>query len=99
MRKSFTAEFKARVVLEILREEKSIAQLASEHDVHSNQLNSWKKAVLGGLPELLADGRRKDGEKEELKQQVQELYTQLGEVTSQLNWLKKKSGIDLSTRY
>lgn len=98
MRKSYTAEFKARVVLEILREEKSIAQIASEYDVHPNQLSTWKRAVVSGLPELLADARRKDGEKEELRQQVQELYTQLGEVTSQLNWLKKKSGINPSTK-
>ena len=98
MRKSFTAEFKARVVLEILREEKSITQIASEHDVHPNQLSSWKKAALAELPEILADGRRKDGEKEELKHQLQELYTQLGEVTAQLNWLKKKSGIDPCAR-
>ena len=98
MRKTYTANFKAKVVLEVLREAKSLAQIASENDVHSTQLNTWKREVIEGLPELLADARRKDSEKEELRQQVQELYTQLGEVTSQLNWLKKKSGIDISAR-
>lgn len=94
MRKTFAGEFKAKVVLEIFKEEKSISQLASQYEVHPNQLASWKKEVIQGLPKLLADGRRKDDEKEALKLQVQELFTQLGEVTAQFNWLKKKSGID-----
>ena len=98
MRKSFTADIKARVVLEILREEKSISQIASEYDIHPNQLGKWKKAAIAGLPEVLADRRRKDDEKEKLKLQVEELYTQLGETTAQLNWLKKKSGIDPAKR-
>lgn len=98
MRKTFTAEFKAKVVLEILKEEKTISQLAAEHGAHPNQLGSWKKEVIAELPGLLADGRRKDDEKEDLKLQVQDLYTQLGEVTSQFNWLKKKSGIDTAKK-
>ena len=94
MRKTFTIEFKAKVVLEILREEKTISQIASEYGAHPNQLGNWKKTVIEGLPGLLADSRRKDDEKEALKLQVQELFTQLGEVTAQFNWLKKKSGVD-----
>ncbi len=42
MRKTYSAEFKAQVVLEILKEEKSISQLSSEYGVHPNQLNKWK---------------------------------------------------------
>jgi putative transposase len=95
MRKTFTGDFKAKVVLEILKEEKSISQIAAEHGVHPNQLQTWKKEAVTGLAEILADGRRKDTEKEALELQVQELYMQLGEVTSKLNWLKKKSGIKL----
>lgn len=98
MRKTFTAEFKAKVVLEIFKEEKTISQLASEYGTHPNQLGSWKKEVIAGLPELLADGRRKDDEKEALKLQVQELFTQLGEITAQFNWLKKKCGVEPSKR-
>ena len=45
---------------------------------------------------ILADGRRKeDKEKEALKQQIKELYTEIGELTTKLNWLKKKSGLKL----
>lgn len=95
MRKTFTGGFKAKVVLEIFKEEKSISQLAAEYGVHPNQLTNWKREAVAGLAEILADGRRKDNEKEALKLQVQELYMQLGEATSRLNWLKKKSGIKL----
>lgn len=94
MRKTFTSDFKAKVVLEILKEEKSISQLSSEYEVHANQLGKWKKQVTDNMHELLDDGRKKDDEeKETLKKQIQELYTEIGKLTTQLNWLKKKSGI------
>ena len=96
MRKSFSGEFKIKAVLEILKENKSITQLASELDVHPNQLSKWKKEAIEGLTTVLEDGRRKgDKEKEELKNHIQELYAEIGELTTKLNWLKKKSGIKL----
>ena len=94
MRKSFTGEFKVKAVLEILKENKSISQLAAELEVHPNQLGKWKKAALEGLAVILEDGRRKeDKEKETLNNKIQELYAEVGELTTKLNWLKKKSGI------
>lgn len=96
MRKSYTSDFKVKAVLEILKEEKSISQLASELEVHPNQLSKWKKEVLEALPLVLQDGRKKaDKEKEALHEKIQELYTEIGELSIKLNWLKKKSGIQL----
>jgi putative transposase len=96
MRKTYSGEFKAKVVLEILKEEKSISQISSEYGVHPNQLGKWKKEALTRLPEILEDGRRKgDQEKEALKEQIQGLYAEIGELTTKLNWLKKKSGLKL----
>jgi len=48
-RRKFTSEEKARIVLEILKEEKSISQLASEHGIHTNVLNRWKKQAVQNL--------------------------------------------------
>jgi putative transposase len=91
VRKKYSAEFKAQVVLEILKEEKSISQLSSEYGVHSNQLSKWKKQVLGDLPRLFSDDhKRAEAVKTEYDKRLQELYAEIGRLTTQLNWLKKK---------
>ncbi len=96
MRKTYTGKFKAKVVLGILREEKTISEIASHYEVHPNQLSKWKKQAVNGLANILEDGRKKsDKEKEALEKKTQELYTEIGKLTAQLNWLKKKSGIEL----
>ncbi len=96
MRKTYTGKFKATVVLEILKEEKTISEIASQYEVHPNQLAKWRKEAINGLANVLEDGRRKsDKEKEALEKKNQELYTEIGRLTTQLNWLKKKSGIKL----
>jgi len=96
MRKTYTGKFKATVVLDILKEEKSISEIASQYGIHPNQLAKWKKEAINGLATVLEDGRRKSNkEKEALEKKNQELYTEIGKLTTQLNWLKKKSGIKL----
>ncbi len=96
MRKTYTGKFKTTVVLEILKEEKTISEIASQYEVHPNQLSKWRKEAINGLAKVLEDGRRKsDKEKEILEKKTQELYTEIGKLTTQLNWLKKKSGIKL----
>ena len=58
-RRSFGASFKAKVALAAVRGEKTTAELASEYKVHANQISSWKKQLLDGVPDLFADGRRR----------------------------------------
>lgn len=93
MRKTYTGEFKAKAVIAVLREEKSLSQLSSDLEVHTNQLAKWKKEALEALPAVLEDKRKGDKELEELKEKIRDLYADIGELTTQLNWLKKKSGI------
>lgn len=96
MRKTFTGKFKATVVLEILKEEKTIPEIASQYEVHPSQLAKWRRDAINGLANVLEDGRRKsDKEREALEKKNLELYTEIGKLTTQLNWLKKKSGIKL----
>ncbi|MFL5698289.1 MAG: transposase, partial [Ktedonobacteraceae bacterium] len=52
MRKQYTAAFKARVVQDLLKEEKTLAQIASEYEVHPTQLKNWRAVALEGLPSL-----------------------------------------------
>jgi len=81
--------FKARIALEAIKEEKTLAQLGSEYGVHPNQIGQWKKHLLEELPSLFSDKRKKaDKEGEELKD---ELYKQIGQLKVEVDWLKKKS--------
>jgi len=55
MRKQYTASFKAQVVQELLKEDKTIAQIAAEYEVHPTQLNQWKSIALKGLASLFEE--------------------------------------------
>ncbi len=99
MRKRYSANEKAQIVLEALKEEKTIAQIAAEHKVHPNQIYKWKAEVLQGLPTLLTNEERKVQALEAAHQrELDELYAEIGRLTTQVAWLKKKSGLDLDKR-
>src|SRR5690625_4449481 len=92
-RRRFTPEQKASLVLEILKEEKSVSQLASEHGIHTNLLNRWKSEAVHNFPELFVDDRKGITKmKKDYEKQIDELYAEVGKLTTQLSWLKKKSG-------
>ena len=91
IRKKHDAVFKAKVALEAVKGEKTIAQLASQYKVHSTQLGQWKKRLLEELPVIFSDKRkRNDNERDELEER---LYSQIGKLKVELDWLKKKSEI------
>jgi transposase-like protein len=95
MRKHYTATFKAQVVLEVLKEEKTLAQIASEHGVHPTQLRDWKAQALSGLADSLADQRQAARATAAAHERERdELYSEIGRLTTQLAWLKKKSGLE-----
>jgi putative transposase len=89
----YSADFKAEVVKEMLREEKSYSQISSEYKVHTTQLNRWKTTVTEGMASLFEKNKKEEEEKQALEEKVQELYGEIGRLTTQMNWLKKKSGI------
>jgi putative transposase len=89
-RKRYSAEFKARVAIEAIREQKTINEIASRYEVHPNQVTTWKKQALSELPQLFSDGRaRAEKAGEEL---TAALYQQIGQLKVELDWLKKKAG-------
>ena len=93
MRKRYSATFKAQVVLELLKEERSVSQISSEYGVHPNQLYQWKALALKNLPGLFDDPHPK-AQDSQAEQKLNELYAEIGRLTTQVNWLKKKSGLD-----
>lgn len=91
MRKHYPPSFKAKVVLEMLKEEKTIAELASEYGVHPTQLHKWKKQAVEGLPALLeGDKRSIEAVKDGYEAKMKELYAEIGRLTTYVEWFKKK---------
>lgn len=98
MKKNYTAAFKTKLVLELLREDKSLSQLASEHQVHPNQLRQWRDLVLREMASLFDKKSQTNGLLAAHQQEVEELYAEIGKLTTQLSWLKKKSGLEPTAR-
>jgi transposase-like protein len=91
IRKTYSGKFKGKVALEALKEEKTIAELASQYEVHPTQIKAWKRQMLEHVEELFVDKRRQhDKEQREL---IEELYKQIGQLKVELDWMKKKAGL------
>ena len=90
MKKSYTATFKAQVVLELLKETKTLSQLASEQGLHPNVLRDWKHAALKGLPDVFASRDSLTEVTAAYERQLEELYAEIGRLTTHVTFLKKK---------
>jgi putative transposase len=95
MRKHHSSAFKVQTILEVMKEERTISQIASEAGVHPTQISKWKAQALESLGFAFnSDYGGRGAEKAAYEKQVHELYAEIGKLTTQLAWLKKKSGID-----
>lgn len=93
-RKRYTPEFKSQIVLEVLKEEKTMSEIASSHGIHVNQIRQWRNGFLEQIPQLFTNENKKsDKIKAEYEEQIEALYAEVGRLTTQLSWLKKKSGL------
>lgn len=86
-RRRHGAAFKAKVALEAIKEQKTLNELASLYGVHSIQISKWKKELLAALPDIFIRDNKAEAMWEKEKN---ELYRQIGEVTVERDWLKKK---------
>jgi transposase-like protein len=93
-RKRYTPTFKAQVVRELLKEEKTLAQVAAEHDVHPTQLIKWRATALDGLPSLFVCQDNITALKADYEALLATLYEEIGRLSTQVAWLKRKSGLD-----
>ncbi len=93
-RKQHTPEEKARLVLETLRGERTINEIASDNNIHPNMLSRWKTGAEKNLYTLFQDNTAKERRARKAHEdKLQELYAQIGKLTAQNEWLKKKSGL------
>lgn len=94
-RRRHSAEFKTKVVLAALREDKTQSQLASEFGIHPLQITQWKKMAVESLPEVFGAQRgRTAAEQEELERP---LYERIGRLETELTWLKKSGAFVLKS--
>ena len=87
-RRKFTPEFKARIVLEMLTERKSAAQLSREHGIKDSVISRWKQEFIERSPSVFESGST---EKDEQAQHVAELERLVGRLTLELDAVKKVS--------
>ena len=85
-RRNHSPAFKAKIALEALKGEKTLAQLSSEYDVHANQIKSWRNQLKENMVSLFESGvdQRKDHESE-----VKALQAKIGQLTMENDFLGK----------
>lgn len=92
-KKRNTAAQKAEMVLAMLKDESQVAQIAAQYGVHPSQIYRWKNLAIERFAHLFEEEARQPQQLQQLQQELQQLYAEIGQLTLQLNWLKKKSGL------
>jgi transposase-like protein len=87
-RRNHSAAFKARVALEAIRGEKTVAEIAAHHEVHPNQVTTWKTQLLQNAAAVFGgDASAADG-----KERIRELHAKIGELTVERDFLEGALG-------
>ena len=93
-RRKYTAEYKTKLVLEVLREEKQLGEIAAEHEISPNQLRNWRSEFLENSTRVFNESKREKDirhREKELEAEKSELLATIGQLTMERDWLKKKS--------
>ncbi len=87
-RRNHSAAFKARVALEAIRGEKTVAEIAAHHEVHPNQVTSWKAQLLSNAATIFGGNAvAEDG-----RERIRELHEKIGELTVERDFLESALG-------
>ena len=84
-RRNHSAAFKAKVALAAAKGDKTIAELASQYEVHPTQIAQWKKQLLDSLPDIFS--RRQQNQQQDQEALTSQLYQQIGQLKVELDWL------------
>ena len=94
-RRQFTPEFKTKIVVKLLREEKPLGELAAEHEISPNQLRNWKREFLENATRVFSESKQEKelrAKEKAMDEERRELMAKVGQLTIEVDWLKKKSG-------
>ena len=86
-RRRFTGEFKARVALEALRGDKTVQEIATRHQVHPNQVSTWKRQAVEGMEAIFSNGAER--ERQDREAEIRDLHAKIGELTVERDFLFK----------
>ena len=89
-RRTFTAEFKAKVALEAIKELKTVSELAQDYQLVPNQISMWKREFLSNSGNVFDNGTPEADQIKKLEKEKEYLVQQIGQLTVDNNWLKKK---------
>ena len=87
-RKMYDASFQARVALEAIKGGSTLAEISKEYKVHPNQIVKWKKEALSKFSTLFI--KTENRELCEAKEEIERLYTEIGRMKIESDYLKKK---------
>jgi transposase len=90
-RRNHSPEFKAKVALAALREDKTIAELVEQYHVHPNQISDWKKRLLSQA-EMVFDKKGAAIAASDSERKVDKLHAKIGELTMERDFLSKALG-------
>jgi transposase len=90
-RKKYSPAEKAKIALEAIKGELTMAQITAKYSIHATQVNSWKKQALAYLPDAFSDKNQQVNTEYEI--QLAELYEQIGRLKVENDFLKKKSEV------
>jgi putative transposase len=85
---NYSSSFKAKVALSAVRHERTISELSSQFHVHPNQIGKWKAVLLDNMETLFRDGRMRKSQDDV---DINELYSKIGRLEMENDFLKKKS--------
>ena len=88
-RRKFKSDFKAKVAIECIREQKTIEEICKQYELHPTQVNLWKKEFLANAASVF-DKENKVSTKDDTDKKLQELYAQIGQLKVENDFLKKK---------
>jgi transposase len=91
-RKTFSAQQKAKVAVEAIRGVKTVNEIAQQYEVHPTQVGQWKKELQEQAVQLF-EGKRGPKPAADSEASSERLFSEIGRLKMELDWLKKKSGI------